>query len=226
MRIMSSASMLAAACLISVGTGGLRADVVTGNINTQLAGPVTQTGSFSSQSEVFEDSFSVSSYTDFKSFTTSYGGGNNVDGSSTVAGGFQPNLTLYTGAGNYVAGQKVVSPFASSDPTSGLALDSYLNKSDLAPGSYILVLTDWLNQQAPTATNLSDGFVDAGNGSAFIDEMNNTRSSNFALNLSASAVPEPATLWLVAPAVLLAFGSFRKRRNGQVPSVAENIESR
>ena len=81
----------------------------------------------------------------------------------------------------------------------------------LDPGSYIAVLTDWLNQQSPSATNLSDGFVSLGSGgSTFVDEQLNSRTANYALNLSAtplggsgggSAVPEPATFVLIFPAL-------------------------
>jgi len=70
------------------------------------------------------------------------------------------------------------------------------------------LLTDWLNQQPPSATNLSDGFVSLGSGgSTFVDEQFNTRTANYALNLSAtplggeSAVPEPATFGLILPAL-------------------------
>jgi PEP-CTERM motif len=55
-------------------------------------------------------------------------------------------------------------------------------------------------QQPPTATNLSDGFINYG-GVTLIDVGGNTRNATYALNVSvtpsAAAVPEPATIGLM-----------------------------
>ena len=153
----------------------------------------TYTGSLSSSAAVVQETFSLASISDFSVATTSYS-----------AGGFQPSVTLYTAAGNYLASQQAGSPVAQTDPVTGLALDAYLFKSGLAAGSYILTLTDWETQQPPTATNLSDGFIRYG-GNTLVDVGGNTRNATYALNVSAApgaaAVPEPATIGLMLTAL-------------------------
>jgi hypothetical protein len=196
----------------------LSAATVTANLGTLTS--ATNTGTFTNQAEVFEATFSLNAASKLTIFTTSYGGGSNLSGPASVAGGFQPMITLFTSAGNYVTGQQTTSPIAQADPASKLALDQYLFDANVGPGSYIAVLTDWLNQQSPNATNLSDGFVSLGSGgSTFVDEQFNPRNANYALNLSASplggggsAVPEPATLGLILPALAGVALFFRNKK--------------
>jgi len=158
----------------------------------------TYTGSLSDVTSVVQETFTLSSPSNLLVTTTSYGGGTNLDGSTSGAGGFQPSVTLYTAAGNYVASQQAGSSVARTDPSTGLAVDAYLSRMNLLAGSYILTLTDWETQQPPTATNLSDGFVRYG-GTTLVDVGGNTRNATYALNVSvtpasAAAVPEPTTL--------------------------------
>jgi hypothetical protein len=198
--------------------GTMNAATVVANLGTLTS--ATNTGTFTNQAEVFEATFSLSSASQLTIFTTSYGGGNNLSGQTSVAGGFQPMITLFTSAGNYVTGQQVTSPIAQTDPASHLALDPYLFDANVGPGGYIAVLSDWLNQQSPSATNLSDGFVSLGSsGSSFVDEQFNARNASYALNLSASpldsggsAVPEPATFGLILPALAGAALFFRNKK--------------
>lgn len=173
-----------------VNSAQMMASSVT-NINLgNLSGTVSNSGTLPNEAQVIEESFNLTAASAFTAFTTSY-----------AKGGFEPMLTLYTGAGNYVAGESVTSPVAAADMTTGLAADAYLTDPHLAAGSYILVLTDFLNQQSATATNLSDGFTGPG-GSTFIDEMGNSRSAAYAVTVSATALspvstPEPSSIWLV-----------------------------
>jgi hypothetical protein len=203
---------LAALLFLVFGSPLVRAATVT----------TTYSGTLANQAQVLEETFTVASSSTVTMFTTSYGGGANLNSTTASAGGFQPMITLNNSAGNYVFGEAITSPIATKDPTTGLTLDAYLLDSHVAAGSYIAVLTDWLNQQPATATNLSSGFVDLGSGgSTYVDEMFNSRNSSYALNISiasnASAAPEPATFWLVIPAlgcaILLAS---RKRRASAV----------
>ncbi len=140
---------LKAVILLASGVGLLGADSFT----------ETYSGSLTSTSAVLEETFSLASASNLVLTTTSYGGGSNLDGSSTSAGGFQPSLTLYTATGNYVGSQSVNNPGATADPATGLALDALLVDSTLSSGSYVITLTNWLEQQPPTATNLSYGFI-------------------------------------------------------------------
>ena len=86
-----------------------------------------------------------------------------------MAGGFMSSLVLYNGAGNYVASETFPSPIGNTDPTTKLNGDAYLSGMNLAAGTYILTLSDFLVQQPPTATNLSDGFINYGSGTTFTD---------------------------------------------------------
>jgi hypothetical protein len=78
--------------------------------------------------------FSVSSNTNATLFTTSY-----------ATGGFQPQITLYTGTGNYIASEAITCPLATVDPTTNLAGDAFLFDASVTPGNYIAVPTDFLN---------------------------------------------------------------------------------
>lgn len=181
------------------------------------AAPISQTfsGTLSSTTQVLQEDFTINAMSAVTLFTNSYGGGTNLDGTTASAGGFQPNITLYTSGGNFVTNQAVSSPTAKTDASTGLTLDGYLSDASLAPGSYIVTLTNWLLQQPPTATNLSDGFINYG-GSTFTDVNGNTRSGSYALNLSASSsspVPEPASIWLLVSGLALA-GAAVLRRSG------------
>ncbi len=125
-----------------------------------------------------------------------------------------PSLVLYNSAGNYVAGATFPSPIGRMDPTTGLNGDAYLTRMNLAAGSYILALSDFLVQQPATATNLSDGFINYGGGTTFSDVQGNLRTGNYSLNItgpSAAAVPEPATFWLMVPALGGIVSLIRKR---------------
>lgn len=169
----------------------LKASSITTVNLGNLSGTVSNSGTLPNEAQVIEEPFTLTAPSAFTAFTTSY-----------ALGGFEPMLTLYNSAGDYVAGESVTSPVATTDTTTGLAADAFLTDPHLPAGGYILVLTDFLNQQSATATNLSDGFTGSG-GSTFIDEMGNSRSAAFAVTISAtpltpvSTTPEPGSIWLV-----------------------------
>src|SRR5579884_2474025 len=190
------------------------------NLGT-VSNSATDTGILPNQAQVVEETFTLSSTAGITAFTTSYGGGNNLNGTTAGAGGFQPSLILFNSSGNYVMGETYPSPVAHTDPTTHWALDAYLSSSGLPAGTYTIALADWLNQQSPSATNLSDGSTDnlGSGGSTFVDAQGNMRSANYAFNLSVSppappaGTPEAATLLLVVPALGTAFVYGRKRRS-------------
>jgi len=200
----------------SFSTGTLKAVTIsTANLGS-LSAPLTTSGTFANQGVALEVTFSLSSATQLTIFTTSYGGGMNANGTTAAPGGFMPSLVLYSGAGNYVAGEIFPSPIGSRDPTTGLVGDAYIGTSTLNAGTYILALSDNLVQQSPTATNLSDGFIDYGSGTTFADVQGNLRSGSYTLNINgpsnAAAAPEPATLALIGPAFGgLALWLYRRR---------------
>lgn len=202
-------------------TGTLKAVTIsTANLGT-LSGPFTTSGTLANQGVALEATFSLSSAAQLTIFTTSYGGGANANGTTASPGGFMPSLVLYNGTGNYVAGETFPSPIGSTDPTTRLVGDSYIRTSTLAAGTYIVALSDYQVQQSPTATNLSDGFINYGSGTTFSDVQGNPRSGSYALNITGAssmtptAAPEPGTLALFGPALGgLAFVMYR-RRNAQ-----------
>ncbi len=207
------------ATFLLFGAQQLPAVTVTSSNLGSLAASTTSSGMLANQNTALEDMFSLTSASNVTIYTTSYGGGANLNGATPSAGGFMPSLVLYSAAGNYVAGETFPSPMGKTDPTTGLNGDSYLSSSNLAAGTYILALSDFLVQQSPTATNLSDGFINYGGGTSFIDVAGNLRTGNYTLNITASSlstpppsVPEPSTFLLVIPTALVgAFALLRKR---------------
>lgn len=195
---------------------GLGALVISALSSAQLKADAVYTGTLANPATVVQENFSLNSAGNVVIFTTSYGGGKNLDGTTASAGGFQPNLTLYKSDGSYVDSQWATPPAkANADPSTKLTLDSYISETDLGVGSYIVTLTNWDTQQPITATNLSDGFI-AGS-SNFNDVQGNPRSGSYALNISTpgavSATPEPATFWLVLPALAGTALVMRQRRS-------------
>lgn len=187
----------------------------------------TYTGTLTSESgdagSVVLESFSLTSPSEVTIYTTSYGGGTNLDGTSTGPGGFQPNITLYDSTGFVVANQSPsFSPIANPDPSNGWKGDGYLQDSDAPAGMYYVTLTDWQNQMSVTSTGLNLSTADylqfsGPGGTSFQDVQGNTRTGSYALNISAmplstSTVPEPATFLLVVPALAAAALLNRKRR--------------
>lgn len=197
---------------LACSLGALALGVLGSN---QLQADSVYTGTLTDPATVVQENLSLSSPGDVSIFTTSYGGGMNLNGTTSSAGGFQPNITLYNSNGTFVANQTVTDPMAKTDPTTTLALDGYVSESNMAAGNYIVTLTNFWTQQSPNATNLSDGFTNYG-GSSFTDAQGNVRTGYYALNISSasgpiSATPEPATFWLVLPALAGAAFLMRKR---------------
>lgn len=193
--------------------------VTNGNLGV-LAATTTVSGTLANQNAALQEAFSLSTASNLTIFTTSYGGGMNANGTTAAAGGFMPSLVLYNAAGNFVDGQIFPSPIGKVDPSTNLNGDSYIKTNNLAAGSYILALSDFLVQQSPTATNLSDGFINYGGGTTFSDVQGNLRNGNYTLNFTSvsatpvppSAVPEPSTVLLIIPAALVGAISLRRKR--------------
>jgi hypothetical protein len=197
-----------------------------GSISRANAAPLTFTGAFTDDDSVFTYSFTTASTQVFNFYTTSYGGGLNLNGSVSPAGGFDPVLTLFSNAtGNVLGfggGDGTCAGSSSKDPVTGLCEDANFSET-LGPGSYTLDLTEFPNV---AVGQLSDGFLFAGDasftgdfcgvsGGKFLESDLSpcvARTANYALDVnSASAVPEPSTLLLVAPTTA-AIAFLRRRR--------------
>ncbi len=164
--------------------------------------PANISGTLPNQGSVLLEKFTFSSVSNLTITTTSY-----------ASGGFESNLLLFNSMGTFVTAGI---PFGSVNPTTGIVGDMRLTSPNLAAGAYTLALTDFLLNQSFTATNLSDGFtVNYGSGTTFVDSNGNQRNGAFAFTIatSASAVPEPATMWLAAPFLMALAVRARKRRN-------------
>lgn len=210
-------SLLATLVLGMVAQQMKAVTVVPANLGA-LSGPYTTMGTLANQDQALQATFSLSSAAQLTIFTNSYGGGTNANGSTTAAGGFMPSLVLYSGTGNYVAGQVFPSPMGAMDPVTGLNGDSYIKTATLMAGTYILTLSDFQVQQPPTAATLADGFINYGSGTTFSDVQGNRRTGAYALNITGatgdgpSPVPEPATFWMIVPAISGAALWIRRRK--------------
>ncbi len=189
-----------------------------------FATSITQTGTFTADNQVVEVDFNVASASTYSLYTTSYGGGSNLNGTTSLAGGFVPVLSLFHANGTIVAangGSGMCNGGAAADSATKLCDDAYLNLA-LTSGSYILALTEFPNA---AINNLSDGFLFAGSphetgavcgqsGGTFLQSDVSPcvqRDGNYAVNVSnASAVPEPATWALMLPAAGVLFFAGRQ----------------
>lgn len=163
--------------------------------------PASISGTLPNQNTALLETFTLASASNVNITTTSYTGG-----------GFQTNLLLFNSSGNFIAAGM---PFGMPDPSNMLIGDSRITAAGLAAGTYTLAVADFLLNQSLTATNLSDGFTqNYGNGVSFVDANGNQRTGNYAFSItaaSASAVPEPSSLWLVGPFAAAALLRLKKR---------------
>ena len=155
-------------------------------------------------------------------YTTSYGGGLNVDGSTTAAGGFDPVINLFDAKGAYITYDDDASPFGKTDPKTDAAMDAGIQANGdmqmhLDPGTYQVVVTEWnsyplqADNTDPSVTyGLSDGFTRDGQGNftgdyfgnpdgsqagmSFIDANHTKRSNYFNLNITSEFPPVTAAV--------------------------------
>lgn len=181
----------------------------------------TYTGTLNAESgtsgSVVVESLDLTAASSVTLFTTSYGGGTNLNGTTSSAGGLQPNVTLFNTAGFAIAYENgMFSPLNNS-------WDAYIQDPDVAAGNYFVILTDQANQLSPAFTGFAGTapssfwtLFSGPGGSNFYDVQGNSRTDSYALNIEATPLvtgtPEPATFWLVIPALAGAMLFVRKRK--------------
>ncbi len=149
------------------------------------------------------ESFTLAAPATGYAITFSSGGGTNGAGAAIAAGGFQPYLSLFDNAGNFLA-----STYFS--PLVGPAYDTRLDFGVLGAGTYRIVISAYLNlslaENLGTGT-LADGFTGLGN--LFPGE-DLHYAFDVVLDDGGGPVPEPGTLMLVLGGMGVAMA--RRRR--------------
>lgn len=191
----------------------------------QAAALISTTGSFTADAQVNLYNLTLTTAQTVNFFTTSYAGGTNLNGTTSAAGGFVPNLTLFSVAsGNVVQCEGAGTTCNSTgsmgmpkiDPVTGVADDVNFTET-LGAGSYVLALSESPNV---AIGGINDGFLTALDSTLFSDacgagmfheaDLSTCPQRNGTFSVNANAVPEPATAWLALP--VLALGMlFRKR---------------
>jgi hypothetical protein len=181
------------------------------------ADEVSYQGNFTTDDQVQLFDFNVATPGLVTLQTFGYAGGVNGAGTTIAAGGFDPVLTLFDGAGNFlVMNDDGPCGTVGMDPTTLNCFDAYLSL-DLSAGSYIVALTEYDN--LPIGPTLADSFTQVGNGDftcpeflgtpgAFCDASPSQRDSAWALDITTpgtSPVPEPGSEVLVLSGISLFF---------------------
>jgi hypothetical protein len=175
------------------------------------ASTISNTGTFSTDDQVWQLTFTLSSAATVTIESFAYGGGTNGAGAVIPQGGFASDVAVFSALGsqNLIDQDSTggTAPSAcgprSINTNTALCLDGFLSLPSLAAGNYILTLTEQGNPaNGPT---LADGFAQAGGGNftggPFIDPFGNQMNGHWAVDVSASSlvtntVPEPATALL------------------------------
>ena len=124
------------------------------------AGSFSFTGSFSTDDQVQDFLFTLSSPATVTTVTFGYAGGTNQASMAIPEGGFDPWLAIFDSTGNLLfSNDNGTCGQVGTDSMTGACFDSYISQS-LAAGAYTLVLSQSDNQ--PAGTTLADGYTRTG----------------------------------------------------------------
>lgn len=219
----------------------VRAAFLLGGAVLCPAATISLTGTLSTPESTLVYSFALAAAGDVTLQTYGFGGGVNAANSTIAAGGFDPFVGLFSGAGNsavfldgtadnlsnYLSEPSACPPagLVQIGRVAGQCGDVTLQFTGLAPGTYTVVLSDAgytpnAVYEAPGGT-LGDGFSDLTGGSLPLqtcyDPNNcNTDTANWALDIttptSTAATPEPASFVLAGIGLALALGASRRHK--------------
>jgi hypothetical protein len=151
--------------------------------------------------------FPVTSLSQMEAITFSYGGGTNAQGAAIPQSGFEPYLSLFDSAGDFLASTfsgVTCPPGAHTNTASGQCFDVELNGGTLAPGTYRIAISAFENisfAENLGSGTLSDGFTGLGNLAAGED-------LHYAFDViltPATATPEPSTGFLLSAALIVLY---------------------
>jgi len=190
-----------------------------------MAANFSYTGTFADDDDVELFSFTLSTATTVTLATYGYAGGTMADGTVIAAGGFDPILTLFDGAGVWLNDiEDGLSTEVATDPVTGETFDAFA-ELELEAGIYTVALTQFDNlamgggldngffYDAPYDDPNFTAYFGCSNGQ-FCDLTGDNRTGGWALDIlvaDTAPVPLPAGL----PLLLAGLGGFAVlRRRG------------
>lgn len=160
------------------------------------------------------ESFTLAAPSSVVAVSFSYGGGTNGNGALIAAGGFEPYLSLFDSAGNFLASTY----FGETCPAGaalyqGFCYDVKLDMGTLAEGTYQIAISAYMNMSfaennGPPLT-LADGFTGLGN--LWPGEDLHYAFDVIIRDGGGPEIPEPST-WLLAAAGLACLRLFKPAR--------------
>jgi PEP-CTERM motif len=168
--------------------------------------------------------FHVTTSSSMQAITFSYGGGVNGAGSTITASGFEPYLSLFDAAGNFLASTFFATTCpagANTNSSTGFCFDVLLDGGVLAMGDYQIAISAFENMSSAEnlgSGTLADGFTGLGNLAPGED-------LHYAFDViltDTSSVPEPSTLFSMMVALLaVAVVHFFNRKERSNESLTE-----
>jgi hypothetical protein len=150
--------------------------------------------------------FHVDADSSMQAITFSYGGGVNGAGATIADGGFEPYLSLFDGAGNFLASTffgTTCPSGANTNPSSGSCFDVLLDGGVLSTGDYQIAISAFENLSS--AENLGSGTL--ANGFTGLGNLALGEDLHYAFDVTLTPtnpvpVPEPSTLFYTTGALL------------------------